>query len=49
MGGLDALSFGFDVLLCSRCGGQLRLIATIEDPAVIRNLTRDRRPATRSS
>ena len=31
-------SFGFDVLRCSRCGGRLRLIATIEDRAVIRKI-----------
>ena len=31
-------SFGFDVLACPRCGGQLRLIALIEDPGVIRRI-----------
>ena len=28
-------SFGFDVLSCPRCGGRLRLIALIEEAAVI--------------
>jgi hypothetical protein len=27
--------FGIDVLACPRCGGRLRLIATMEDPAVV--------------
>jgi hypothetical protein len=29
-------AFEIDVLACSRCGGRLRLIATVEDPAAIR-------------
>jgi hypothetical protein len=33
-------SFGFDVLACPRCGGRFRLIALIEDPAVIRRILR---------
>ena len=33
-------SFGFDVLACPRCGGRLRLIALIDDPAVIRRILR---------
>ncbi len=28
-------AFGIDVLCCPRCGGELRLIATVEDPAVL--------------
>jgi hypothetical protein len=27
-----------DVLVCSRCGGELRLIAVIEDPAVVEQI-----------
>jgi hypothetical protein len=33
-------SFGYDVLACPRCGGRLRLIALIEDPAVIQRILR---------
>jgi hypothetical protein len=29
-------AFGIDVLACPQCGGRLRLIATLHDPAVIR-------------
>ena len=28
----------FDVLACPHCGGRLRLIATLHDPAVIRKI-----------
>jgi hypothetical protein len=31
-------AFGVDVLACPRCGGRLRLIATIEDPAVVEQI-----------
>jgi hypothetical protein len=31
-------AFGIDVLACPHCGGRLRLIATLHDPAVIRKL-----------
>jgi hypothetical protein len=31
-------SFGIDVLACAHCGGRLRLIATLHDPAVIRKI-----------
>jgi hypothetical protein len=31
-------AFGIDVLACPRCGGRLRLIATIEDPTVVRKI-----------
>ena len=31
-------SFGFDVLACPRCNGRLRLIALIEQPAVVRRI-----------
>jgi hypothetical protein len=29
-------AFALDVLACVHCGGRLRLIATLHDPAVIR-------------
>jgi hypothetical protein len=31
-------AFEIDVLACSRCGGRMRLIATVEDPAIIRRI-----------
>ncbi len=31
-------AFGIDVLACPRCGGRLRLIAAIEEPAVVRKI-----------
>jgi hypothetical protein len=31
-------AFAIDVLACARCGGRLRLIATLHDPAVIRKI-----------
>jgi hypothetical protein len=31
-------AFGIDVLACAQCGGRLRLIATLHDPAVIRRI-----------
>jgi len=31
-------AFGVDVLACGHCGGRLRLIATLHDPAVIRTI-----------
>jgi len=31
-------AFALDVLACARCGGRLRLIATLHDPVVIRKL-----------
>ncbi len=31
-------AFELDVLACPRCGGHMRLIATIEDPRVIRRI-----------
>lgn len=36
MGGSHATRFDIDVLACQRCGGRLRLIALVEDPAAIR-------------
>ena len=33
-------SFGFDVLVCPRCGGRLRLIALIEEASVIQRVLR---------
>ena len=31
-------AFAIDVLACPHCGGRLRLIATLHNPAVIRNI-----------
>ncbi|MBI4609726.1 MAG: hypothetical protein HY726_12040 [Candidatus Rokubacteria bacterium] len=31
-------AFELDVLACPRCGSRMRLIATIEDPRVIRQI-----------
>jgi hypothetical protein len=31
-------AFAIDVLACAHCGGRLRLIATLHDPAVIRKI-----------
>jgi hypothetical protein len=31
-------AFDVDVLACPRCGGRMRLIATIEDPRIIREI-----------
>ena len=36
--GLMHRAFALDVLACPQCGGRLRLIATLHDPAVIRKL-----------
>ena len=33
-------TFGFDVLACPRCGGRLRLIALIQEAAVIERILR---------
>ena len=42
--------FALDVLACPRCGGRLRVIAIVQDPAVVRTLLaqggRARAPAT---
>ncbi len=35
-----ARTFGMDVLVCPRCGGRLRLIALIEEAAVIDRILR---------
>jgi hypothetical protein len=37
---LMARTFGFDVLVCSRCGGRLRLIALIDEAAVVDRILR---------
>lgn len=37
---LMARTFGYDVLACPRCGGRLRLIALIEEAAVIERILR---------
>ena len=34
----EKCSFDIDVLACPRCGGRLRLIATVEDPDAIREI-----------
>jgi len=45
-------AFDIDVLACRRCGGRLRLIATVEDPDAIRAIlvagTRSRELADRA-
>jgi len=33
-------SFGFDVLACPRCAGRLKLVALIQDGAVIQRILR---------
>jgi hypothetical protein len=38
VGGRDPRAFALDLLACPQCGGRLRLIATLQDPAVIRKL-----------
>jgi hypothetical protein len=38
-----ARAFAIDVLACVHCGGRLRLIATLHDPAVIRKILAHRR------
>jgi len=34
----ETRSFEIDVLACPECGGRLRLLATIEQPAVVRKI-----------
>jgi uncharacterized protein YbaR (Trm112 family) len=36
----DQHAFGFDVLACPRCGGRMRLIATIEQTEVVHRTLR---------
>ena len=31
-------AFAIDVLACLRCGGRLRVIATVEDPLAVRQI-----------
>lgn len=31
-------TFGFDVLVCPRCSGKMRVIATITEPPVVRQI-----------
>jgi hypothetical protein len=38
-------AFALDVLACPRCGGRLRVIATVEDPLAVRQILAARRPA----
>jgi hypothetical protein len=42
---LMARAFQLDVLACPRCGGRLRLLATIVDPAVIASVLAGRAPS----
>jgi hypothetical protein len=35
---LPVCDYGIDVLACGRCGGRMRVVATIEDPGVIRRI-----------
>jgi len=42
---LMARAFALDVLACPRCGGRLRLLATIVDPAVIARVLAGRPPS----
>jgi hypothetical protein len=45
----DVSSFDVDVLTCPRCGGRLRVIATVQDPravqAILAYLARSGAPA----
>jgi len=34
----DPITFNIDIETCDKCGGDVRIIASIEDPAVIRTL-----------
>jgi hypothetical protein len=38
-------AFALDVLACPRCGGRLRVVATVEDPVAVRQILAARRPA----
>jgi len=38
-------AFAIDVLACPRCGGKLRVIATVEDPLAVRQILAARRSA----
>jgi hypothetical protein len=38
LGNAHARALAIDVLACPHCGGRLRLIATLHDPAVIRKI-----------
>jgi hypothetical protein len=35
---LPVCDYAIDVLACPRCGGRMRVVATIEDPLVIRRI-----------
>ncbi len=37
-------AFAVDVLACPRCGNRLRVVATVEDPAAVRQYLATRRP-----
>lgn len=39
-------AFALDVLACPRCGGRLRVIATVEDPVAVRQILAAQRPAS---
>lgn len=34
----EACSFNIDVMACEKCGGRMKFLALIEDPAVIRKI-----------
>jgi len=38
-------AFALDLLVCPRCGGRLRVIATVGDPAAVRQILTVQRPA----
>ena len=38
-------AFALDVLACPRCGARLRVLATVEDPVVVRQILAAWRPA----
>jgi hypothetical protein len=37
-------AFALDVLACPRCGGRLRVVATVEDPVAVRHILATWRP-----
>ena len=43
--GLMRRAFAIDVLACPRCGGQLRMVGTVEDPVAVREVLAAPRPA----
>ena len=41
---INLVLYHIDVLACPRCGGRMRLIATVEDPDAMRAILADRAP-----